>query len=185
MKFAKNLVHEIEHSDPEWGPFFMNYKLLKKRLNQVANNLPLLQTTQEKAQYSKDFFRELMREMKKICTFFESNEETCRIRRSRILLGVECLKNEGVNLNKKDWSRMMNATVQFYKDTVLMENYAVVHFSGFSKIIKKHDKITGFNTRESFTRNVMHRQNFVKNSFITGIIAEAETLFRDLRGMEK
>jgi len=30
-----------------------------------------------------------------------------------------------------------------YQDLLLLENYAVMNYCGFSKIVKKHDKLTG------------------------------------------
>jgi hypothetical protein len=41
-----------------------------------------------------------------------------------------------------------------------------------------------FKTRESFTKNVIYRQNFVNHSFFSQILAESEALFHELRGME-
>ena len=151
MKFCKTLLHEMENCDPEWGPFWMNYKWLKKQLNKVALELdsqhygadgePLVKSKAER-----EFFRELMREMKKASDFFESSEKICLIRRTRILSGIEVLRHDGLRLSKDDWSRMLVACVNFYRDAVLVENFAVLHLSGFSKIVKKHDKLTGYIT---------------------------------------
>ena len=35
MKFGKNLLREMLQSNPEWAPFWLNYKSLKKRIKQV------------------------------------------------------------------------------------------------------------------------------------------------------
>lgn len=43
MKFGKSLLHEMDNSNPEWGPFWMNYKGLKKHLKLVIQ--PMLTTT--------------------------------------------------------------------------------------------------------------------------------------------
>ena len=40
----------------------------------------------------------------------------------------------------------------------MLENYAVLNFCGLSKILKKHDKSTGFVTREKFMMNMVIRQ---------------------------
>lgn len=32
MKFGKNIGRVVELSDPEWSPFWMNYKFLKKKV---------------------------------------------------------------------------------------------------------------------------------------------------------
>jgi SPX domain protein involved in polyphosphate accumulation len=133
--------------DPEWGPFFMNYKWLKKQLHIVANELESLRDakgeTVSRSDVEKEFFRGIMTEMRRVSDFFESTEKSCLIRRARIITGIEVLRGLGTRLNKHDWSRTLAACVKFYKDAVLIENFAILHLSGFGKIIKKHDKITG------------------------------------------
>lgn len=32
MKFGKNIGRVVELSDPEWSPFWLNYKVLKKKV---------------------------------------------------------------------------------------------------------------------------------------------------------
>lgn len=39
--------------------------------------------------------------------------------------------------------RLMAACVKLYKDLLLLENFAIMNYCGFSKILKKHDKLTG------------------------------------------
>lgn len=36
MKFGKGILREILQSNPEWAPFWLNYKNLKKRIKAVA-----------------------------------------------------------------------------------------------------------------------------------------------------
>ena len=43
-------------------------------------------------------------------------------------------------------------------DLLMLENYAVLNYCGLSKILKKHDKCTGFVTREKFMMNMVVRQ---------------------------
>lgn len=38
MKFGKGLLREILQSNPEWAPFWLNYKALKKRIKAVVNS---------------------------------------------------------------------------------------------------------------------------------------------------
>lgn len=35
MKFGKQLARVIDSSDPEWAPYWVNYKLLKKKLKEL------------------------------------------------------------------------------------------------------------------------------------------------------
>lgn len=41
------------------------------------------------------------------------------------------------------YKRLMAACVKLYKDLLLLENFAIMNYCGFSKILKKHDKVTG------------------------------------------
>ena len=45
-------------------------------------------------------------------------------------------------------SRLLRATVKFYTDVLLLENFAIMNYCGFSKILKKHDKLTGFSNKQ-------------------------------------
>jgi hypothetical protein len=35
MKFGKQLARVVDSSDPEWAPYWINYKLLKKKLKEL------------------------------------------------------------------------------------------------------------------------------------------------------
>ncbi len=41
------------------------------------------------------------------------------------------------------WARLLTACVNFYRDMLVVENFAILNYDGFSKILKKHDKLTG------------------------------------------
>ena len=43
--------------------------------------------------------------------------------------------------DKNTWSRLLTACVKFYRDVLMMENFAIMNYCGFSKILKKHDKV--------------------------------------------
>jgi hypothetical protein len=36
---------------------------------------------------------------------------------------------------------LLTACVKFYRDVLMMENFAIMNYCGFSKILKKHDKV--------------------------------------------
>ena len=54
------------------------------------------------------------------------------------------LKDEGIIHDKNAWTRLLMGCVKFYKDVLLIENFAIMNYCGFSKILKKHDKLTGY-----------------------------------------
>ena len=94
-----------------------------------------------------EFFRLIRKELKKVSDFFAAAEQLCRIRKDRITAGFAILKElENVcdTIDNKDaWRRLLASCVRFYKDVLLLENFAIMNYCGFSKILKKHDKLTG------------------------------------------
>ena len=90
MKFGKNLIRVVELSDPEWGPFWINYKFMKKKINEIITNqggmrlsdIGLASDPQEisKSAAEVEFFRSLRSELKKTSNFFASAEELYRLR---------------------------------------------------------------------------------------------------------
>ena len=68
----------------------------------------------------------------------------------------------------------------YYRDLLLLENYAIMNYCGFSKILKKHDKQTGFTTRTQFMRVCVAPQPFTRYLRLMEMIREAEDLYRDI-----
>lgn len=187
MKFGKSLFQVIELSDPEWGPYWINYKFLKKKIHEIvleqeenllkqqqqqqeqnnnnnqnsngsSSNTPPIpsptttlthdgkQLKQQLAQSNAEveFFKLLKKELKKTSDFFHTSEILCKIRKERLWGGLEMLKNQNSSFDDTNaWTRLMASCVRFYKDVLLLENYAIMNYCGFSKILKKHDKRTG------------------------------------------
>ena len=173
----------------------MNYKILKKKINDIVlergeNPDSNLQSNGHRDHLAKspaeiEFFLFLMHELKKTSDFFASSEELFKIRRVRLVEGLRMLHEKNKRHDKNTWTRLLMACVRFYKDVLLLENYAIMHFCGFSKILKKHDKMTGFNTRDAFMRNVMRGQNFVEYPRVLEMLRESEKMFEDIQGMER
>lgn len=90
-----------------------------------------------------EFFRLLKKELKKTSDFFVNTETICRIRKERIWEAFNMLNDVCIIQDKNTWTRLLKACVKFYKDVLLLENFAIMNYCGFSKILKKHDKLTG------------------------------------------
>lgn len=82
--------------------------------------------------------------MKKVSDFYSSTEKLFAIRKSRVWDAFDMLRDEGIIHDKNTWTRLLCACVKFYKDVLLLENFAIMNYCGFSKILKKHDKLTGY-----------------------------------------
>ena len=95
MKFCKNLFRVVELSDPEWGPYWMNYKFLKKKINDIVveqggtkGRVVGERERKDPLQLSKsasevEFFRLLQYELKKTSDFFAMSEQLYKIRHKR------------------------------------------------------------------------------------------------------
>ena len=153
MKFRRNLNLVVHVSDPEWAPYWMNYKVLKRKIILIVkenegkkNQDPRFScdpATISKHQTEVDFFRMLQNEVKKTSDFFNAEEEGYRIRKARVQHSFQFLKEHSHQYDEKIWQSLLAACLQFYKDVLFLENYAVMNYCGFSKILKKHDKHTG------------------------------------------
>lgn len=91
-----------------------------------------------------DFFKLLRKELQKTSDFFGKAQEEFRIRWDRIRESYQLLQETEVVHDKYTWTRLLSACVKFYKDVLLLENFAIMNYCGFSKILKKHDKNTGY-----------------------------------------
>lgn len=175
------------------SPYWMNYKYLKKKINDIVvsrgpkSQDPSISNPSELSKSSSevDFFRALRVELKKASEFFATTEQLYKIRHSRILDGYKKLQEDGKKYDKNTWARLLRACVKFYKDVLLFENFAIMNYCGFSKILKKHDKLTGYVTRDAFMRNVMSQQNFTHHMYVLELLHHVEKLFVDIQGMER
>ena len=195
MKYGKNLAHVIELSDPEWGPYWINYKFMKKRIKETVETSGGSKACTHsrhsdpkvisKCAAERVFFRLLRTELKKTSDFFTSSEQLCQIRYQCVRDGFLILQDTTVLHDDNAWTRLLMACVKFYKDVLLLENFAIMNYCGFSKILKKHDKWTGLTTCESFMINVMSQENFTHHPNIIILLAKSEKLFSDIQGMER
>mmetsp|Transcript_4070 Transcript_4070/g.16386 ORF Transcript_4070/g.16386 Transcript_4070/m.16386 type:complete len:446 (-) Transcript_4070:378-1715(-) len=250
MKFGHDLAKVVSISDPEWAPFFIQYKLLKKYINVIncstsidvpvksGNKLygkttpsdgfenvavsriismdthhqsshfqarssirpsqlsvSLGQSTSMQAQLENiarskpevAFFRALRAELHKSSRFFKAAEQILEIRRERIAealrqLQVAAERAPGTKSTLLDdaGDKALAACVTYYRDLLLLENYAIINYCGFSKILKKHDKRTGYETRARFMRVCVAPQPFTHYPRLLEMIKEAEELYHAL-----
>ncbi|KAJ1462140.1 hypothetical protein M885DRAFT_506256 [Pelagophyceae sp. CCMP2097] len=210
MKFGHDLVKVIGVSDPEWAPFFIQYKLLKKYIKRIRRDenaqgpssalcdddsegraehrVQLEAMTKSAPEVS--FFKTLRVELKKSSHFFKSAQQVLEIRRERISEALKQLRAASVvpegtkaTLVEDADGKALSACVTYYRDLLLLENYAIINYCGFSKILKKHDKQTGFKTRTQFMRVCVAPQPFTHYPRLLEMIKEAEELYAEIRSL--
>ena len=137
-----------------------------------------------------EFFRQIKRELKKASNFFASTEMIYLIRFKQISEGYDLIREgrtdgNAIQYDERAWTRLMAACMNFYRDCLLLENFALMNYCAFSKILKKHDKLTGYRTREAFMRNVMSKQNFTRYPKLMELLKDTEKLFNDIQATKR
>jgi SPX domain protein involved in polyphosphate accumulation len=230
MKFCKNLRRLALISDPEWAPYYCNYKKLKKLLKHIPSkalsarsNLPdslnssstafsqstnpdWYQDVGETAAQAKEsgdakqstyvrgppdasigehpgeiaFFKLLHSELKKTSYFFGRAQHEFLIREERVRDSLELVRQPNSITVKTKWSLLAKSIHRLYKDLLLLETFAIMAYCSFSKILKKHDMVTGMDTRVPFMKNVVSKAKFTDYPQLFEMISRCEALFAEV-----
>ena len=127
------------------------------------------------------FFRLLHVELKKADRFFVDATKGFSIREERIVRGIKITKHQD-STGEKKWSAMAKSIYHLYKELLLLETFAIMNYCGFSKILKKHDKVTRYQTREAFMNNVVGKSSFAEYPRVTEMIQRCERLYEEVSG---
>jgi len=239
MKFCKNLQKVCDLSDPEWTPFWPNYKMLKKLIKELPSLVPsddhrnhdhpqaqekpsssrvpekdsgnessnLKQqrgdrTTESETQQSNSnhasidqpqdagemtkspgevaFFKLLHSELRKAIHFFDRATEEFTIREARVREGMDIMRQPNSIMVNDKWTLMAKSIYRLYRDLLLLETYAIMSYCAFSKILKKHDKMTGYSTRNAFMKNMVNKANFTNYPAVLAMINRCERLYEEV-----
>jgi hypothetical protein len=126
------------------------------------------------------FFKLLHSELKKATHFFERAQEEFSIREERVQEGMEIMKQPNSIMVNEKWSLLAKSIYRLYKDLLLLETFAIMTYCSFSKILKKHDKVTGYQTRVAFMANVVNKANFTHYPNVLAKISRCERMYEDV-----
>jgi hypothetical protein len=241
MKFCRNLQRVINITDPEWAPYWTNYKMLKKFLKAVVGGEPSRSESPQSdvsdnsddadvdgegvnandeddekkydtptheennteiangsarlvgagegassaAQMSRHpgevaFFKLLNSELKKAIHFFDKAQLEYEIREARVREGIGIMRKANSLMVDEKWTLMAKSLYRLYKELLLLETYAIMTYCSFSKILKKHDKVTKHNTRIAFMKNVVNKANFSHYPKLLAMITRCEHLYDEV-----
>ncbi|TDH65063.1 uncharacterized protein CCR75_002146 [Bremia lactucae] len=178
MKFGKELLLRIVQSNPQWAPFWLSYNILKKRIK-TATSTAHRATKQQNIAESKvevAFFRDLQVELKKISLFYVAEEKRCFLRYQKLHSMLKSHRKER-NIEASKLQRLLFAFVHFYHKCIRLESFAVMNYQGFSKILKKHDKMTGYNTRSRYMLRKVNLSPFSSYQNLLKILSNTEKMF--------
>lgn len=94
--------------------------------------------------------------------------------------GMEIMKRPNSIMVNEKWSMLAKSIYRLYKDLLLLETFAIMTYCSFSKILKKHDKVTGHQTRSAFMANIVGNANFTNYPKVLGMISRCEQLYEDV-----
>uniref|UniRef100_A0AAV1TFW7 SPX domain-containing protein n=1 Tax=Peronospora matthiolae TaxID=2874970 RepID=A0AAV1TFW7_9STRA len=199
MKFGKVLQQSTQMSPSAWGPYWADYKLLKKIIKDCAQikkeeklqgdklvKIKIKPSAKEdndsirQSQDEMNFFRTLRVEIKKIADFFIQEQAKHTSQVAAIDTSFQQLKTNLESAEAK--TALMKNCVALYKELLLLENFAVMNFCGISKILKKHDKWTGYATRNKFMHMILMKQPFATYEPLLQMIDRLEHIFVQATG---
>jgi len=126
------------------------------------------------------FFKLLHAELKKASYFFKRAQEEFSIREERIREGVEIMSRPSSIMVNEKWSCLAKSLYRLYKDLMLLETFAIMSYCSFSKILKKHDKVTGYKTRAAFMANVVNKASFTNYPKVLEMIRRCESSYEEV-----
>ncbi|XP_029971299.1 xenotropic and polytropic retrovirus receptor 1 homolog [Salarias fasciatus] len=201
MKFTEHLS---AHITPEWRKQYIQYEAFKEMLYAAQDQAPSIEVTDEDtvkryyAKFEEKFFQTCEKELAKINTFYseklaeaqrrfatlqnelqssldaqrESSAHGRGLRRRKTVFALS-QQERCKHRNIKD---LQLAFSEFYLSLILLQNYQNLNFTGFRKILKKHDKI--LETSRGADWRVVHVEvaPFYTCKKITQLISETEAL---------
>jgi hypothetical protein len=126
------------------------------------------------------FFKLVHTEFKKVTLFFERSLAEYGIREERVREGMKIMKQPNSIMVNEKWSLMAKSIHRLYKDLLLLETFAIMTYCSFSKILKKHDKVTRYETRSAFMENVVNKANFTHYPQLMEMISRCEGMHEEV-----
>uniref|UniRef100_A0A8C4S4D5 Xenotropic and polytropic retrovirus receptor 1b n=1 Tax=Erpetoichthys calabaricus TaxID=27687 RepID=A0A8C4S4D5_ERPCA len=198
MKFAEHLS---AHITPEWRKQYIQYEAFKEMLYAAQDQAPSTEVTDEdtvKRYYAKveeRFFQACEKELAKINTFYSEKLAEAQRRFATLQNELQSAQREGTSVpglrrrrktvfplsheervKSRNIKDLQLAFSEFYLSLILLQNYQNLNFTGFRKILKKHDKI--LETSRGADWRVAHVETapFYICKKINLLITETETL---------
>uniref|UniRef100_T1HVP6 Small molecule transporter n=4 Tax=Rhodnius prolixus TaxID=13249 RepID=T1HVP6_RHOPR len=209
MKFAEHLT---AHITPEWRKQYITYEEMKGMLYMATEEAPSTESadpeeiTRHYKNFDEMFFHYCDKELKKINTFYSEKlaEATRKFATLRSELSTTHDHHHG-HARKKNTTKIadrMNqrqrvipprklqelklAFSEFYLSLILLQNYQNLNFTGFRKILKKHDKLLNVANGAQFREEKVESSHFYTNTDIVRMINEVEnTVTEQLEGGDR
>lgn len=139
-------------------------------IREAENNLP-------------HFFSTFRREVDKVNDFYLDKEEDYIIEHSQLSVKVDeyCLPGRAT---KTEVSRLYQRIINFHGELVRLENFSTVNYTGFRKILKKHDKKTGSTIHDIYLGTVLNTPFYLCDT-VRQLIQNTEAQLSKLENVRK
>ncbi|KAA0154648.1 hypothetical protein FNF29_02179 [Cafeteria roenbergensis] len=187
MKFAKLLEETKRFTDAGWREHWINYKGLKKLIGMVppaakeassaAANAGAVITALSSIPEEVAFFSGLRHEVSKISSFFSAQQAACREALAdveRHFVSIQALEH----ISEAQAAPFLARVIGCYSSLVELENFAVMNYAGCGKILKKHDKVTGFTTKAQYMAKVVDRLEWASYPRLLKMLEHVDGIYR-------
>ncbi|KAK3886195.1 hypothetical protein Pcinc_009654 [Petrolisthes cinctipes] len=195
MKFAEHLA---AHITPEWRKQYISYEEMKAMLYAAVEQAPSPEVTEADvitryyARFDEQFFRVCDKELAKINTFFSEKMAEATRKYATLKSDLQASKEQHgdglrnrkgltflpkLNVPARKMQDLKLAFSEFYLSLILLQNYQNLNFTGFRKILKKHDKLMTTNNGAKWREDNVDCSTFNTNKDIDRLIQEVEGTF--------
>lgn len=192
MKFAEHLS---AHITPEWRKQYISYEEMKAMLYVAVEEAPSAESVEPEilrrhfANFDEHFFHYCDKELAKINTFYsekmaEATRKFAALQNElRISLGDKTSSRsplrqktvEAPSIPARKIQELKLAFSEFYLSLILLQNYQNLNFTGFRKILKKHDKLLSVDSGIHYRQEHVATSHINTNKDIDHLISETET----------
>jgi hypothetical protein len=192
MKFAEHLS---AHITPEWRKQYISYEEMKAMLYAAVEEAPSAELVEPEvlrrhsANFDEHFFHYCDKELTKINTFYSEKmaeatrkfaalQNELRISLGDKTNGISPLRQktvEGTSIPARKIQELKLAFSEFYLSLILLQNYQNLNFTGFRKILKKHDKLLSVDSGVRYRQEYVETSHINTNKDIDHLISETET----------
>lgn len=191
------------HLTPEWRSQYIDYELIKSMLYECREEAPDSDISDQSvvqryyARFEEKFFAVSDKELTKVNTFFaEKLAESTRkftmlqneiqAQKDSVKMSETKLRNRRKSViflrsqEKREIKSVKDlklAFSEFYLSLILLQNYQELNFTGFRKILKKHDKMLETDKGLKWRQRYVETAPFYTDSHISQLILKIETLY--------
>ncbi|KAJ3072175.1 vacuolar transporter chaperone [Podochytrium sp. JEL0797] len=181
MKFGVRL---LEQRKPEWEYYYINYELCKRFLKNTGTHLSELDEAA--------FVEILERELEKVASFRKMKGDELSRRVAKAERAFSVLQKQCPTINELTATPVLGASPEetqlaqlrvevssLLQDVGDLSKYTRLNYSGFMKILKKHDRYTQFQLKPMFLLKMRERPFYEET--VDHLVVRLSRIFQNVR----